>query len=98
MKEKKKFKKMESGREPSLTDVGVAEGVLRMRQGARATLRHPDDLQAAEDEQQADQLLAHGLHSARDASTGAMRWSPAGSSRRCVTSTSLLRSAREPYI
>lgn len=46
-----------------LTDVGVAEGVLRVRQGARAALREPRELQAAEHEQQAEQvLLQHGLH------------------------------------
>lgn len=40
-----------------LTYVGVAEGVLRVRQSARAALRQLVNVQAAEDEQQADQVL-----------------------------------------
>lgn len=42
-----------------LTDVGVAVGVLRVRQSARAALRQLVNLQAAEDKQQADQVLVH---------------------------------------
>lgn len=48
-----------------LTYVGVAERVLGVRQGARTALRQPVNVQAAEDEQQADQVLAqrpHRLH------------------------------------
>lgn len=47
------------GNEPSLTYVRVAEGVLRVRQSARAALGQLVDVQAAEDEQQADQVLEH---------------------------------------
>lgn len=47
------------GNEPSLTYIRVAEGVLRVRQSARAALGQLVDVQAAEDEQQADQVLEH---------------------------------------
>lgn len=46
----------------SLTYLGVAEGVLRMPRGARTALRQLVNVQAAEDEQQADEVLVHGLH------------------------------------
>lgn len=45
-----------------LTYVGVAERVLGVRQGARTALRQPVNVQAAEDEQQADQVLAQRPH------------------------------------
>lgn len=48
--------------EPSLTYIRVAEGVLRVRQSARAALGQMVKVQAAEDEQQADQLLGHWIH------------------------------------
>lgn len=47
--------------DPLLTYVGVAEGVLRVRQSARTALRQLN-VQAAEDKQQADQVLVHWLH------------------------------------
>lgn len=45
------------GYNPLLTYVGVAEGVLRVRQSARAALRQLLNVQAAEDQKQADQVL-----------------------------------------
>lgn len=47
---------------PLLTYVGVAEGVLRVRQSARTALRQLLNVQAAEDKQQADQVLVQWLH------------------------------------
>lgn len=45
--------------EPLLTYIRVAEGVLRVRQSARAALGQLVNVQAAEDEEQADQVLVH---------------------------------------
>lgn len=60
-REKKKITAI-NGSKTALTYVGVAECVLRVRQSARAALRQPVNVQAAEDEQQADQVLAQRLH------------------------------------
>lgn len=48
------------GNEPLLTYIRVAERILRVRQSARTALGQM--LQAAEDEQQGDQMLVHGIH------------------------------------
>lgn len=50
------------GNEPLLTYIRVAEGVLRVRQSARTALGQMVNVQAAEDEQQADQVLVHWIH------------------------------------
>lgn len=46
-------------RDRLLTYVGVAECVLWVRQSARAAIRQLVNVEAAEDEQQADQVLKH---------------------------------------
>lgn len=69
-----------------LTYVGVAERVLGVRQGARTALRQPVNVQAAEDEQQADQVLAqrpHRLHTWDRSSFS--RWFEIATKSACVT-------------
>lgn len=62
---KTKSKSLFHGTEPLLTYIRVAEGVLRVRQSARAALGQLVNVQAAEDDQQADQVLVHWIHLSR---------------------------------
>ena len=66
----------------SLTYLGVAERVLRVRRCAGAALRQLVEVQAAEDEQQADEVLEHRLHLCTELPRSSVR--AAGIHRVCV--------------